>query len=88
MRQILIEKFEMDTLVKMLFFSLQNSGMEPHLNCTNIYAEVLIPWIKFGSNMKADLEMLSLLGFSTTGALQAVGSSYLILSQFHFQFYE
>lgn len=61
--------------------------MDPHLNCTNIYAEVLIPWIKFGSNMKADLEMLSLLGLSTTGALHAVGSLYLILSQFHFQFY-
>lgn len=52
-------------------FLLQNSEMGSHSNFTGFSSEILIPWLKYNSNFKADVEMLSLLGFPASGKVTA-----------------
>lgn len=62
-------------------FSFPLSGLRPNPNDTDIYAEVTFPWLTLISNFEANVKLLSLLQYPTSGYLSATSSKYLRIEQ-------
>lgn len=60
-----------------MFLSFQCSGLHPYLNDTDIFAEISVPSLQFDGSFIADVRLLSLLGFPSSGDVNFVACKYL-----------